>query len=135
MLGNLVAVWRISSRLVAFKRLQNSDAPSQTPVHPAESIPANDSSSNVATPQSIAAGLKLALTDLIRGMPTLDKFVRSMADPGRNVREQKAPLGWSLAYLPYVEAQLRDELAIPLWLRIKRRLWKAIQNLSYYIDE
>ncbi len=109
-----MALWRLSSRTLAFRLL-----PLDGDLHPAEILPhSTDPNSDLIT--SYTGRLKSALTDLVLDMVKVDDDLK-MQDPAY---VKKSMHGWALAYLPQMEALLKDELAAPLWLRIKRKLWK-----------
>lgn len=103
--GQLLALWRISSRILAFKPLLRNGSLS-------------------------IDWLKEALTDLVMDTLTVDVFLKS--HDGRDVHTNIA--GWSLAYLPKMESLLVDELSAPLWLRIQLKLSNLFRSFFSYFD-
>lgn len=113
--GHLLVLWRISSRVLSFRLL-----PRNVGLHPAEIPPL----------EGYTERLKKALSGLVMDMVAVDDFLKS--HDVRKVRENVA--GWSLAYLPRMEALLTDELAAPLWLRIRLKAWSLCRTAISYFD-
>ncbi|VDD79681.1 unnamed protein product [Mesocestoides corti] len=121
--GYILALWRLSSRTLAFRLL-----PRQMGLHPAEVLPAN-LTVDAPSIEVYTGRLKTSLTNLVMDMVKVDAFLR-----GRDAKEVKEDVsGWSIAYLPRMEVLLRDELAASLGVRIKRKLWSmGLAALSYF---
>ncbi|KAH9280918.1 Chaperone protein DnaJ [Echinococcus granulosus] len=113
--GHLLALWRISSRVLTFRLL-----PRNASLHPVET----------ASLEGYAERLKKTLTGIVMDMVAVDNFLK--LHDVRKVRENVA--GWSLAYLPQMEALLVDELAAPLWLRIRLKAWSLCRTAISYFD-
>ncbi|VDK40547.1 unnamed protein product [Taenia asiatica] len=113
--GHLLALWRISSRVLSFRLL-----PRNAGLHPAE----------ISSVEGYTERLKKTLSGLVMDMVAVDNFLKS--HDLRKVRENVA--GWSLAYLPRMEALLVDELAAPLWLRIRLKAWSLCRTAISYFD-
>ncbi|KAL5964668.1 hypothetical protein TSMEX_007595 [Taenia solium] len=113
--GHLLALWRISSRVLSFRLL-----PRNAGLHPAE----------ISSVEGYTERLKKTLSGLVMDMVTVDNFLKS--HDVRKVRENVA--GWSLAYLPRMEALLVDELAASLWLRIRLKAWNLCCTAISYFD-
>ncbi|VDK69861.1 unnamed protein product [Dibothriocephalus latus] len=113
-------------------------------LHPAELIPSNltltDEDRYQKTTGTAAAQLrshlKTVLSELLLSMPALAAFVRRI-DPTELAAGSPhlPPDGWALAYVSNLEGYLRDELATPLWLRIKRKAWQLVVRLLSYLEE
>nr|CUU99033.1 unnamed protein product [Hymenolepis microstoma]CUU99034.1 unnamed protein product [Hymenolepis microstoma] len=103
--GQLLALWRITSRILAFKPLfRNGTLTSDW--------------------------LKGTLTELVTDSLSVDAYLKS-----HDVRELQSNIaGWSLAYLPKMESLLVDELAVPLWLRIRLKLGSLLHLMISYVD-
>ncbi|VDM18910.1 unnamed protein product [Hydatigera taeniaeformis] len=113
--GHLLALWRISSRVLGFRLL-----PRNASLHPAE----------ISSVEGYAERLKKTLASLVTDMVAVNNFLKSY--DVRKVRKNVA--GWSLAYLPRMEALLVDELAAPLWLRIRLKAWSLCRTAISYFD-
>ncbi|BHF68495.1 DnaJ molecular chaperone y domain [Sparganum proliferum] len=139
--GHIVALWRISTRLTAFKLL-----PRNASLHPGELFPPNatltdesghrKTAGTATSATQLRSHLKTFLSDLLLSMPALADFARRI-DPTELVAgsPQLPPDGWALAYVPNLEGYLQDELATPLWLRIKRKAWDLGVRLLSYLEE
>ncbi|KAL5105411.1 hypothetical protein TcWFU_003321 [Taenia crassiceps] len=113
--GHLLALWRISSRILGFQLL-----PRNSGLHPAE----------ISSTKGYTERLKKTLSGLVMDMVAVDDFLKS--HDVRKVKENVA--GWSLAYLPRMEELLVDELAAPLWLRIRLKAWSLCRTVISYFD-
>uniref|UniRef100_A0A0X3PJW4 DnaJ homolog subfamily C member 16 n=4 Tax=Schistocephalus solidus TaxID=70667 RepID=A0A0X3PJW4_SCHSO len=138
--GHLVALWRISTRLIAFKLL-----PRNAGLHPSELLLSNattltnDDQHRKAADTAAAqlrSHLKTILSDLLLNMPAVADFARRI-DPTELVSglSQLPPDGWALAYVPNLEGYMQDEMATPLWLRIKRKAWALVVRFLSYLEE
>ncbi|KAM7543257.1 hypothetical protein Aperf_G00000005204 [Anoplocephala perfoliata] len=103
--GQLLALWRISSRILAFKPLLRNESLS-------------------------IDWFRGVLTDLVMDTLAVDDFLKS--HDGRDAQTNIA--GWSLAYLPKMELLLVDELSAPLWLRIQLKLGNIFHSVVSYFD-
>lgn len=103
--GQLLALWRITSRILAFKPLLRNET-------------------------LTSDWLKGTLTELVMDSLSVEVHLKS-----RDVRELQSDIaGWSLAYLPKMESLLVDELAAPLWLRIRLKLGSLVRSMISYFD-
>ncbi|VUZ47916.1 unnamed protein product [Hymenolepis diminuta] len=103
--GQLLALWRITSRILALKPLLRNET-------------------------LTSDWLKGTLTKLVMDSLTVEVHLKSC-----DVRELQSDIaGWSLAYLPKMESLLVDELAAPLWLRIRLKLGSLVRLMISYFD-
>ena len=113
--GHLLALWRISSRILALRLL-----PQNASLHPVE----------ITSREGYTGRLKKALTDLVMDMVAVEDFLK--LHDAKDIKVDIA--GWSLAYLPRMEALLVDELAASLWLRIRLKAWSLCRAVFSYFD-
>ena len=113
--GHLLALWRISSRVLALRLL-----PQNSSLHSIE----------LNSKEGFVEHLKKALASLIMDMVIVEDFLKS--HDAKDVKMDIA--GWSLAYLPRMEELLVDELAAPLWLRIRLKAWSLCRAVISYFS-
>ncbi|GAA52774.1 DnaJ homolog subfamily C member 16 [Clonorchis sinensis] len=114
-IGRLVLLWRISPTHTAVSMLPvNSDA------HPSNLLPLSTNPISIDWSPAVAASrIRMALLpDLVALLgPVVEKRT---ADFLRNPISQN----WHLTSDYAIEEHVVDELAAPLWLRLRRRLWQ-----------